>query len=129
MPGIVGYFTAILHRAAMPSSWIIRRELEGSVDNLDMASPMHLKMTGSGSDERLCAACTLLLDTISTRQDLEAERFCRMTAHTRRVRVSDPFDNVPSTDITPMSEMRGKRRVGEESRRGVQCHAWHIMAV
>lgn len=101
MPDIVGYLTAMLHRAAMPSSCMMRDELEDSVESREMVSPMHLRITGSGSEDRLCAACTLLRDTISTRHDFEAERFCRMTAQTRRVLVSDPFESVPSTDITP----------------------------
>ena len=91
----------MLHSAAIPSSCIMREELEGSVESLEMVSPMHRRITGSGSEDRLCAACTLLRDTISTRHDFEAERFWRMTAHTRRVLVSDPFDSVPRTDITP----------------------------
>ena len=50
--------------------------------------------------------CTEPRDTISTRHDLDADKFCKITAHTRRVRVSVPLHRVPSTPMTPSSTRR-----------------------
>ena len=52
--------------------------------------------------------CTDPRDAISTRHDLDADRFCSTTAQTRRVRVSAPLASAASTPITPSSSMRDR---------------------
>ena len=108
IPGMVGNLTAMLHRAAMPSSWMIRWEFAGSEDKREIVSPMQRRMIGSVSAESICAAWTALRDTISTRHDLDWDRFCKITAQIRLVLVSDPLARMLNTDMTPSSTSRNR---------------------
>ena len=70
--GVEGVVERMSKGCVIPSSWMIREALAGSDASLDRVSPMHRRMIGSVSDERLWAACTEPRETISTRQAREA---------------------------------------------------------
>ncbi len=126
---MVGYLTAILQRAAMPLSNMIRCTLDGSIARRDRVSPIQRRIIGSfviifrnfviqyhyllncistWSDESPYAAVTLFLLAISTRTDLAADKFCRITAQTLLVLVSAPRDSTVRTLITPSSTIRAR---------------------